>query len=165
MAKTQKLTESEMAFIIDRLETFGPGASVRDKMWSIWVKGSGAKWIYHDAAGTYLVVSAEELLRTYGFAGVRTDGFEKTPNAMTRTAAMTDAYIQDASNVALDRLDVGGTVVGQDGTLWVKTGGWEWVHITEDGGFIAVTREELIEEYGPLVARSDGKIQLRISAY
>lgn len=161
----QKITEQEMAFIIEQMDNLGPGASLRDKLWSIWVKGAGSQWIYHDAAGEYKILNAEELVRTYGFAGFRTTGRVSDPQPITRTAKMTKEYIAEISEEALYHIDVGGTVIAQDGTLWVRTGGWEWVHVTADGGFLMVTEDELINEYGPLVMRSDGKVQLGISTY
>jgi len=161
----RKITEQEMAFILDRMDSFGPGASLRDKLWSIWVKGTGSQWIYHDMAGDYKIVGSEELLRTHGFAGFRTTGLESTPDPLSRTEEMNPAGLKELGEKAVYPLDVGGTVVAHDGTIWVQTGGWEWVHVTSDGGFILITLDELATKYGPLVARSDGKVQLGISTY
>lgn len=161
----KKLSEQEMAFILDRMDSFGAGASLRDKLWSIWVKGSGSKWAYNSMAGTYMVLSAEELVREFGFAGFRTAGLEEDPTAIPRTEGMTETEISELSEAAIRELDMAGTVVAHDGSVWVKGSNGEWFLETADGGYVFMNDSDLISEYGPLVTRSSGKVSVGIKNY
>lgn len=164
--RKRKMSEVEMAFVIDKLENLGPGASFRDANWSIWVKGTGKFWFYSDMAGSVRMMGSEEVVRTYGFAGVRTDGTvvsEPLSPAEVGRELNDDETEQQRSTVFAESLDVGSTVVGRGQCIWVKSGSWDWFHQLPGGGIKVLTEEKMIRTYGPFANRTDGKVNIALS--
>lgn len=167
MTKFQKykMTDAEVQHMVARLNSETEvGGSLRgsgpDIGFGIWVNAGQGKWVYEDMGGTLVILSAEELVREYGPVSVRNTGIPnvKIKGKPAAKRKLTLAEKREEEESIASGTDVGGTVIGRKQSIWVKTGAWNWVNVSETGRVTILKQFSFVDEHAPLVLRTDGKI-------